>query len=160
MCDLVDHHAREMMLDLTGERRPVPETGRAGPAEPAGAVSAGPASQVHAGAGTVSHGAATALSSHVTMRPAEADAVMLAAVSHFAALLDWSVALAAKAGPIPLAAAEPWVEGDEAYRERLSQHRLQLIETPDHALDVAGHVLGLPRARLVLTACVPVEIRP
>lgn len=47
--------------DLTGERRPVPEMGRAGPAEAAGAVSVGPASQVHAGARTAAHGAAAAL---------------------------------------------------------------------------------------------------
>lgn len=171
MRDIIDHHEREMMLDLTGERRPVPEMGRAGPAE---AAEGGPAVQTHAGAcesRIAAGGPATATEADreiVTgaslLRPENWRALMTVwrlqreSVSKIYDWLEREMAEAAKAGPMPLASGEPWAEGDGAYAVRMD---VRCTEDLRHAgsdearlarartLDKWGERYGFPRARLV-----------
>lgn len=101
--------------------------------------------------------------------------------AHFARIHDglnaiWGEARRrmAEAGPLPLAADEEWVEGDDAYRKRLNDRRHEKesvgrwsassfyasVDYPsvevvaemiihEGGLDDAGEQIGLPRARLV-----------
>lgn len=55
----------------------------------------------------------------------------------------------AAAPSIPLAGTEAWAEADGAYRARLTPTGKRPILTRDRDLDIAGEMLGLPRARLV-----------
>lgn len=198
MRDFIDHHARDMMLDLTGQRRDVPQMGRAEWCRDFvdGVLASGPAGQERAGqeragagtaCGTARAGAAEAVggdfgdggggSSGEAVQAAQwpefegdhpelteyrmivakddLDDALVYAADALSRIYTAVTTYAAAAGPMPLASAGPWVEGDENYRQRVNRHRPAPIWTPDHLLDVAGTALGLPRAHLM-----PVEPRP
>jgi hypothetical protein len=80
------------------------------------------------------------------------------------AVWDQALALAAEDGPMPLASAELWVEGDEAYLDRLgcdNFRRGEFVKVMHGAysetdlISAYGKLRGIPRARLV-----PVEPCP
>ncbi len=140
MRDLLDHHEREMMMDLTGEARPVPQVGR---------------STVHAGA-SEGHGRGSDGINGVAWRNrVEVSTEWLSAYAQNAtAAVDVIYAAAqrvvAEAGPMPLVSSEPWVEGDVEYEMRLPpEYYPQALVAEDGELDELGAEIGLPRARLV-----------
>ncbi len=66
-----------------------------------------------------------------------------------ASVYDTVLRFAAQAGPMPLVSDEPWVEGDEAYRKRLTEGlRITHVGT-GWTLEALGERYDIPRARLV-----------
>lgn len=178
MRDLIERHdafGAAMMADLTGR------AGRAGPAEPVGGQDGGPATSVWSGGGNGRQRASDAIQvedTHThTILTAEAHDPMGAYISFIddegdvalhgvCAIYAAAQRVMAVAGPLPLAATEPWVEGDEEYRGRLvraASNKLEHWTDPadvalarSHHLDGYGDLLanssddlGLPRASLV-----------
>ena len=114
------------------------------------AVSSGPATSVWSGGRN-----AVSERPRVTIGgPVPNQVAWMIAKHHVANAYDAATRALASTGPLPLASNEPWVENDEAYRERLGFHRFSEDLTShigyyEPGLNEIGRTVGLPRARLV-----------
>ena len=155
MRDLIEAHdafGRAMLADLTGRDGTPTGLGLS-----VTAIGDGPATSVWSGDGNGRHrppdeigcAMASGLRPHIVMDAATTDALMLAARAYVGAVWDQAVALAAEAGPMPLAGTESWVEGDGEYERRLCAAAGWENVHSDWGLEGAGWFLRLPRARLV-----------